>query len=229
MYALALKGKTSPKLLTSFSSSLTPQSFNPRGIDTHFTVVLFDTIRYTCRDLGVKAQRALQFEQGEANSDEGASEEFSEEEIVEENSEEEIQDNMADNANNQRKALADYTNPTTASCGSSIVWPTVDANNFELKPAGPTSSAKPTFYDGTLPTSRILLDSAANGSLRTKTPEEALELIELVATNQYMNFSERSTMKKGVLEVDSVNVLMAQLSAMNKKLETLEVSTVGTQ
>ncbi|MED6165944.1 hypothetical protein PIB30_104456, partial [Stylosanthes scabra] len=28
-------------------------SFNPRGIDTHFTVVLLDTIRYTCRDLGL--------------------------------------------------------------------------------------------------------------------------------------------------------------------------------
>ncbi|MED6210775.1 hypothetical protein PIB30_067275 [Stylosanthes scabra] len=83
----------------------------------------------------VKAQRALQFEQQEANSDKGASEKFSEEEIVEENSEEEIQDNMADNANNQRRTLADYTNPTTASYGSSIVWPTVDANNFELKPA----------------------------------------------------------------------------------------------
>ncbi|MED6153753.1 hypothetical protein PIB30_105056, partial [Stylosanthes scabra] len=27
-------------------------SFNPRGIDTHFTVVLLDTIRYTCRDPG---------------------------------------------------------------------------------------------------------------------------------------------------------------------------------
>ncbi|MED6124057.1 hypothetical protein PIB30_055431 [Stylosanthes scabra] len=52
MYALALKGKTSPKLLTAFSSSLTPQSFNPRWIDTHFTVVLLDTIRYTWRDLG---------------------------------------------------------------------------------------------------------------------------------------------------------------------------------
>ncbi|MED6215593.1 hypothetical protein PIB30_115237, partial [Stylosanthes scabra] len=36
-----------------------------------------------------------------------------------------------------------------------------------------------TFYDGTLPASRILLDSAANGSLHTKTPEEALEPIEL--------------------------------------------------
>ncbi|MED6211739.1 hypothetical protein PIB30_076534 [Stylosanthes scabra] len=69
----------------------------------------------------VKAQRALQFEQEEANSDGGASEKFSEEEIVEENCEEEIQDNMADNANNQGRTLADYTYPTTASCGSSIV------------------------------------------------------------------------------------------------------------
>ncbi|MED6115011.1 hypothetical protein PIB30_086070 [Stylosanthes scabra] len=58
----------------------------------------------------VKAQRALQFEQEDANSEE-------------------------DNANNQRRTLAGYTNPTIASCGSSIVWPTVDANNFELKPA----------------------------------------------------------------------------------------------
>ncbi|MED6151710.1 hypothetical protein PIB30_084992 [Stylosanthes scabra] len=74
----------------------------------------------------VKAQRALQFDQQEANSEEGASEKLSEEEI---------QDNMACNANNQRRTLAYYTNPTTASCGSSIVWPNVDANNFELKPA----------------------------------------------------------------------------------------------
>ncbi|MED6164019.1 hypothetical protein PIB30_085568 [Stylosanthes scabra] len=69
----------------------------------------------------VKAQRALFRERQEANSDEGASEKFSEEEIVEENSEEEIQDNMADDANNQRRTLVDYTNPTTVSCGSSIV------------------------------------------------------------------------------------------------------------
>ncbi|MED6201725.1 hypothetical protein PIB30_097943 [Stylosanthes scabra] len=82
-----------------------------------------------------KAQRALQFEQEEINSEEGASEKSFEEELVEENTEEEIQDNMADNANNQRRTLADYTNPTTTSCGSSIVWPTVDANNFKLKPA----------------------------------------------------------------------------------------------
>ncbi|MED6164417.1 hypothetical protein PIB30_089817, partial [Stylosanthes scabra] len=82
----------------------------------------------------VKAQRVLQFDQEEVNSNEGASEKSFEEELVEENIEEEIQDNMADNANNQRRTLADYTNPTTTSCGSSIVCPNVDANNFELKP-----------------------------------------------------------------------------------------------
>ncbi|MED6164622.1 hypothetical protein PIB30_091965, partial [Stylosanthes scabra] len=82
----------------------------------------------------IKAQRTLQFDQEEVNSKEGAPKK-SEEELVEENIEEEIQDNMADNANNQRRTLADYTNPTTTSCGSSIVWPNVDANNFELKPA----------------------------------------------------------------------------------------------
>ncbi|MED6187120.1 hypothetical protein PIB30_073364 [Stylosanthes scabra] len=83
----------------------------------------------------VKAQRTLQFDQEEGNSEEGASEKSFEEELVEENIEEEIEDNMADNANNQRRTLADYTNPTTTSCGSSIVWLNVDANNFELKPA----------------------------------------------------------------------------------------------
>ncbi|MED6138650.1 hypothetical protein PIB30_076404 [Stylosanthes scabra] len=43
-----------------------------------------------------------------------------------------------------------------------------------------------------------------------------------------MNFSERGTVKKGVMEVDSANALMAQLSVINKKLERLEVSAVGT-
>ncbi|MED6124926.1 hypothetical protein PIB30_063628 [Stylosanthes scabra] len=90
----------------------------------------------------VKAQRALQFDQEEeANSKEGTSEKSIEEELnieeelVEENIEEEIQENMADIANNQRRTLADYTIPTTTSCGRSIVWPNVDANNFEIKPA----------------------------------------------------------------------------------------------
>ncbi|MED6140283.1 hypothetical protein PIB30_091658 [Stylosanthes scabra] len=84
----------------------------------------------------VKAQKALQREEQEASFEESVSEGFSEEEIVEEISEEELQDNMVDDANNnQRRTLADFTTPTTVSCGSSIVRPTVEANNFELKPS----------------------------------------------------------------------------------------------
>ncbi|MED6128188.1 hypothetical protein PIB30_095195 [Stylosanthes scabra] len=128
MYALALKGKTSPDLLTILSSSFT----NTRIDNPLHCGILLDTIRYTCRDIGftesehqgnrrdkptiefdpeiektlkknrsrVKAQRSLQFEQEEVNCEEGASEKSFEEELVEENTEEEIQDNMADNANN---------------------------------------------------------------------------------------------------------------------------------
>ncbi|MED6178979.1 hypothetical protein PIB30_112612, partial [Stylosanthes scabra] len=43
---------------------------------------------------------------------------------------------MAAEINNEaRRTLEDYTIPSTASCGSSIVRPTVEANNFELKPS----------------------------------------------------------------------------------------------
>ncbi|MED6139806.1 hypothetical protein PIB30_087446 [Stylosanthes scabra] len=126
MYALALKGKTSPKLLTAFSSSLTPQGNRSYKLIIEFDPEIEKTLKKN--QSRVKAQRALQFDQEEANSKEGASEKFSKEEIIEENSEEEIQDNMAYNANNQRRTLADYTNPTTASCGSSIVWLPIISN-----------------------------------------------------------------------------------------------------
>ncbi|MED6154193.1 hypothetical protein PIB30_109879, partial [Stylosanthes scabra] len=47
-----------------------------------------------------------------------------------------------------------------------------------------------TFYDGLSNTCRILLDSSARGSLQLKTPAEAIDLIELVAANQYMFTSD---------------------------------------
>ncbi|MED6141104.1 hypothetical protein PIB30_100019 [Stylosanthes scabra] len=132
MYALALKGKTSPDLLTSFLIIVYTQGSRRDKPTIEFDPEIEKTLKKNRNR--VKAQRTLQFDQ-EVNSEEGAFEKSFEEELVEENIEEEIQDNMADNANNQRRTLVDYTNPTTTSCGRSIVWPNVDANNFELKPA----------------------------------------------------------------------------------------------
>ncbi|MED6223201.1 hypothetical protein PIB30_071684, partial [Stylosanthes scabra] len=47
---------------------------------------------------------------------------------------EKVFDNMAVEGT-QEKTLREYYVPTTVSCGSSTVRPTVDANNFELKPS----------------------------------------------------------------------------------------------
>ncbi|MED6225409.1 hypothetical protein PIB30_093472, partial [Stylosanthes scabra] len=50
---------------------------------------------------------------------------------------EEVEQNKMDavHGNEQRRTLGDYTIHSTASCGSSVVRPNVEANNFELKPS----------------------------------------------------------------------------------------------
>ena len=59
------------------------------------------------------------------------------------------------------------------------------------------------------------LDHSAGGSLHLKTPVEA-QLIEMVANNQFMYTSERNPVnngtnqKKGVLEIDTLNAILAQ-------------------
>ncbi|MED6190742.1 hypothetical protein PIB30_108875, partial [Stylosanthes scabra] len=72
------------------------------------------------------------------------------------------------------------------------------------------------------------------GSLQLKTPAEAMDLIELVATNQYMFTSDRSA-KRGVMEIDSTNSILARMDAMtqqfnivNKKLEKIEAAAIKT-
>ncbi|MED6117547.1 hypothetical protein PIB30_111005, partial [Stylosanthes scabra] len=62
----------------------------------------------------------------------------------------------------------------------------------------------------------------------------AMELIELVANNQYM-FTSDKTLKKGVMEIDSTNAILARMDAMaqqfsvvNKKLEKIEAASTKT-
>ncbi|MED6117592.1 hypothetical protein PIB30_111384, partial [Stylosanthes scabra] len=50
--------------------------------------------------------------------------------------EDKTSDNMAGNEDNNRgRKLADFLIPSAASCGSSVVRPAIDVNNFELKPS----------------------------------------------------------------------------------------------
>ncbi|MED6202499.1 hypothetical protein PIB30_106254, partial [Stylosanthes scabra] len=81
--------------------------------------------------------------------------------------------------------------------------------------------------------SRAQIDSSAGGSLHTKTVEEAQDLIELVANNQYLYSLERGTVKKGVMEAKSIDTLVAQnkalINLLNNKLNNVSFTAANTQ
>ena len=68
---------------------------------------------------------------------------------------------------------------------------------------------------------RITIDATAQGSFMSKTPEDAYNLLETMASNNYQWHGERSTPKKvaGIHEVDSWNLLNAKIDMLTKKLE----------
>ncbi|KAL4343421.1 hypothetical protein AHAS_Ahas11G0076700 [Arachis hypogaea] len=99
------------------------------------------------------------------------------------------------------------------------------------------------FYEGLGEMSKMSLDTSAGGSLhKKKTPEETIELIELVASNQYLYSYNRNPVnsetpqKRGVLEVEAVNALLAQNKLMSQQINLLtqqmggmQVSAINTQ
>ncbi|KAL5574401.1 hypothetical protein UlMin_023998 [Ulmus minor] len=74
-----------------------------------------------------------------------------------------------------------------------------------------------TFYNGLVSNYRAMIDAAAGGCLMGKTPEEAHELLEVMAENNNQWHSERVIAKRpaAVNEIDSVNVLSAQCQVGN--------------
>ncbi|KAL4286396.1 hypothetical protein AHAS_Ahas19G0082000 [Arachis hypogaea] len=79
------------------------------------------------------------------------------------------------------------------------------------------------FYEGLCEMSKMHLDNSVGGSLHMKkTPKETIELIELVANSQYLYSSNRNPLysetsqKRGMLEVEAVNDLLAQNKLMSQ-------------
>ncbi|XP_057723830.1 uncharacterized protein LOC130939770 [Arachis stenosperma] len=92
------------------------------------------------------------------------------------------------------------------------------------------------FNEGLRYESKKAVDHSSGGSLnKKKTIEEAIDVIKTVAKNDYFYTSERSQ-KKGVLELNSMNALLAQnkaiaaqLASLTKKMENNQVAVVQTQ
>ena len=92
------------------------------------------------------------------------------------------------------------------------------------------------FYDGLSELSKMSLDSSSGGSLQLKkTPTKAQELIEMVANNQFMYTSERNpvnngtSQKKGVLEIDTLNAILAQNKILTQQVNMISQSLSGMQ
>ena len=92
------------------------------------------------------------------------------------------------------------------------------------------------FYEGLSYESKKAVDHSSGGSLnKKKTIEEAKDVIETIAENEYFYASER-TQKKGMLELNSVDALLAQnkeiavqLAALTNKMENNQVAVVQAQ
>ncbi|MCI21853.1 hypothetical protein A2U01_0043024, partial [Trifolium medium] len=78
------------------------------------------------------------------------------------------------------------------------------------------------FTQGLRAQARMLLDASAGGSLKNKNENEAKDLVETMAQNEYRAHNDRSAKKKaGMLELDTQTTLLAQSKLMNTQMESL--------
>ena len=92
------------------------------------------------------------------------------------------------------------------------------------------------FYDGLSELAKMSLDTSAGESIHLKKmPTEAQELIDMVANNQFMYTSERNPvdngtpMKKGVLEIDTLNAILDQNKILTQQVNMISQSLNGMQ
>nr|XP_023870464.1 uncharacterized protein LOC111983048 [Quercus suber] len=87
-----------------------------------------------------------------------------------------------------------------------------------------------TFYNGLRATNRSMVDAAAGGALMSKTHEAAYELLEELASNNYQWPIERAIPRKatGVLELDSITSLAAQMATLSQQLSKMNVNAIQT-
>ncbi|KAL4276154.1 hypothetical protein AHAS_Ahas20G0178800 [Arachis hypogaea] len=91
------------------------------------------------------------------------------------------------------------------------------------------------FYEGLSYESKKAVDHSSEGSLnKKKTIEEAIDVIETVAENDYFYASERGN-TRGVMELNNVDALLAQnkmitkqLADLTKKMERNQVAAIST-
>ncbi|XP_073124801.1 uncharacterized protein [Henckelia pumila] len=88
-----------------------------------------------------------------------------------------------------------------------------------------------TFYNGLFSANRSTIDAASRGTIMRKTPEEAYELLEDIASHTYQLQSDRNIPKRpaGVHQIDEFTAISGQLEALNKKINRMSVIAMQVQ
>ncbi|XP_060965226.1 uncharacterized protein LOC133034202 [Cannabis sativa] len=136
-------------------------------------------------------------------------------------------------ADDRARAIREYAAPMFNELNPGIVRPEIQAPHFELKPVMFQMLQTVGQFSG-LPTedphlhlpSRMVLDASANGAILSKSYNEAFEILETIASNNYQWSNTRApTSRKvaGVLEVDAITALTAQMASMTNVLKNLSI------
>ncbi|XP_073120512.1 uncharacterized protein [Henckelia pumila] len=87
------------------------------------------------------------------------------------------------------------------------------------------------FYNGLFFANRSTIDATSGGTIMRKTPEEAYELLEDIASHTYQWQSDRNIPKRpaGVHQIDEFTTIFALLEGLNKKIDSMIVTAKQVQ
>ncbi|KAK8636631.1 hypothetical protein V6N13_124373 [Hibiscus sabdariffa] len=82
------------------------------------------------------------------------------------------------------------------------------------------------FYNSVNTPTRMMLDASANGTLLDKPPRESLEILDKLAQNDYQHpTSRRGTTRRGTVQLDSSDTILAQISALTNMVKNMQRQT----
>ena len=74
-----------------------------------------------------------------------------------------------------------------------------------------------------------MVDAASGGVFFNKTPEDGYELMEVMASNNFLKSSDRNSQQRttGVHDIDAFNKLATQVALLNNNFKSLNVSSIS--
>jgi len=78
------------------------------------------------------------------------------------------------------------------------------------------------FYSGLKLQTIMILDASAGGTMMSKSPEEAIVIIDSIATSDHQSHHDRApTQRKGIMELDTHSAILAQNKLLTQQIEAL--------